>query len=869
MKRESEEMMQGSRNERGASAVAPPVVMVVMSALMLASLTSACTQDAPQLDEERATVKVLWDPTTATLPTPTDLVREQTTGKLALPIDESQTLAEQEWRAWLNTLDGYPQSTTITIPVSGPIDEATLPATIVLVDHERGMRVPVNARYDAEFGAILATPVDEAGQPALLEIGKQYTFGVWGYDSGLSGMEGEPVVADAAFYLARSEQSLLDHVGALPGDTLEERTEAATSLEQVRTAYATSYQLMSQYGITRDQLAAVSSFTVSSSPTYWFDSASGQIPLPNNLLIDRESDTVTLPIRESDNEEARHIKETLSLYDGFSTTGAITVKATDLVDTSDALDPANFRVFRLTENNEVIEHERLERGVLDDGQTMWVKPELAFEPASQYIYVLKKGIRTQEGSEIRTQPIGALLQIGGPLVVDGVSQIGSVNLESANLVEPSREEAFEMLQALERQGVSRDEIALAVPFRTVDAPKYLMSWRAKLYQQNIRTDVVNTISRTPRERGISLFLPNVETVVSGQLTTLEHLDPKTLAMREGQVGEERLVDFVLTIPEDAPKGEPLPVVVFGHGLETSRELLYFIADKLAQNGYAGISMDLALHGNRSVCLRDTDCKGDGSTCDEFHECRNPDGTKGQINTISNPFGNDGPEYPATSGEPFIDLENIQASRDHFIQAVVDLSQLVRVVKGADWNKATGGYLLDDQDIVYLGMSLGGILGANMAVVEPSITTFVLNVPGAGFFEMVENSAAFRSLFDKAIEHRGIREGTDEYFQFENIIRWMLDPVDPVNLSQHMVQRELKYIDPVDGEEKIAPVKRVQIQMAEGDSIVPNITTEILSARSGIEYRLYEPEISNHVFFFLPINEGRRAQNDMIDFFANR
>ena len=85
----------------------------------------------------------------------------------------------------------------------------------------------------------------------------------------------------------------------------------------------------------------------------------------------------------------------------------------------------------------------------------------------------------------------------------------------------------------------------------------------------------------------------------------------------------------------------------------------------------------------------------------------------------------------------------------------------------------------------------------------------------------------------------------------------------------MVQRELKYIDPVDGEEKIAPVKRVQIQMAEGDSIVPNITTEILSARSGIEYRLYEPEISNHVFFFLPINEGRRAQNDMIDFFANR
>ena len=39
--------------------------------------------------------------------------------------------------------------------------------------------------------------------------------------------------------------------------------------------------------------------------------------------------------------------------------------------------------------------------------------------------------------------------------------------------------------------------------------------------------------------------------------------------------------------------------------------------------------------------------------------------------------------------------------------------------------------------------------------------------------------ATESLFDKAIEHRGVREGTDDYFQFENIIRWMLDPVDPV------------------------------------------------------------------------------------------
>ncbi|CAN0546462.1 unnamed protein product, partial [Laminaria digitata] len=357
------------------------------------------------------------------LPTPTDLVRDPTTGTLALPITEELPAAEQEWRAWLNTLDGYPTSSTLTIPMSGPVDEASLPGTVVLVDHERRARVEVDASYNAEFGAIVATPLDDSRQPTLLDPGKRYTFGLWGYDSGLRGAAGEAVVADAAFYFARSERSLLDHTQALPGESAEERAANASALEDVRVSYAASYDLMNAYGVQRDQLATLSSFTVSSAPTYWFDPDSGQVPVPNNLLLDRETDQVHLPIREGDEGEVAHIKEALNRYDGFSTTGAITVTATDFVDPSDATNAENFRVFRITEENELIEHERLRRGVLDDKKTLWVKPELAFEPASRYLYVLKKGIRTEEGREIRTQPLGSLLKMCSPLVVDGVSQV--------------------------------------------------------------------------------------------------------------------------------------------------------------------------------------------------------------------------------------------------------------------------------------------------------------------------------------------------------------------------------------------------------------------------------------------------------------
>ncbi len=137
--------------------------------------------------------------------------------------------------------------------------------------------------------------------------------------------------------------------------------------------------------------------------------------------------------------------------------------------------------------------------------------------------------------------------------------------------------------------------------------------------------------------------------------------------------------------------------------------------------------------------------------------------------------------------------------------------------------------------------------------------------------MMENSPAFSTLYARELADRGIedREG-DAYFRFKQILRWMLDPIDPVNIVQHTVRTQGSYTDPYTGETIELPFKRVMIQMAESDSVVPNITTEILSERMGIDYRLYTPSISNHGFLFDPASgEGRRARNDMIEFFDAR
>jgi len=171
----------------------------------------------------------------------------------------------------------------------------------------------------------------------------------------------------------------------------------------------------------------------------------------------------------------------------------------------------------------------------------------------------------------------------------------------------------------------------------------------------------------------------------------------------------------------------------------------------------------------------------------------------------------------------------------------------------------------------LGMSLGGILGANLAVVEPEIGTYVLNVPGGSFFDMMETSAAFSTLFDEALAERGItaREG-DAYFEFESTIRWVVDPVDPLNVAHHALRDPITWTDPVDGQQRTTPLKRVLVQMAKDDSVVPNTATRLLSERMQLPFVEYTPLISNHAFLFDPTSlEGRRAREDMIQFFDQR
>jgi pimeloyl-ACP methyl ester carboxylesterase len=831
--------------------------------LILAVLCSACAPDLT-LEPSPKTVRALWNPSTGTLPSPTNLVRDNSAQKLALPIDADLPAAEKEFRQYLNFLDGFPLQSTLTVPVSGELAEGTVPPALLMTDRDTLEVVRLDVSIDGPNQVIRAKgrPI-EGGLGASFEPGRTYVYGLVGYETGASGALGEPLIADPAFYFVRSEASLLDHPSAVPGEGRAQKKEVAEALDEIRVDFISLFEVMASRGIPKNQVAVVGEFTTTNRPSVWFDPDASEIPIPNDILRNIITGKVEVPEDAEDDESTQKIKAQYNRHSGFSTSGALVARATGPVDRA-SVSAETVRLFAM-QDGAVVEIVDVARGVLDDGQSIYIKPRLALEDGTFHVAIIS-GV-TVGGALAESQPLAALLRLRANLVEDGKAQVGVLDDESAAKLEPVRLQMAPILDELESRGIFRESISAAIPFTTASAVGYLNGLRNELYQKDIPAEVRNTLEKTPVERGLPIIMRDVQTIVSGDMTILDHLDPATQAFRKDGATVLGSTPFVLTIPESATPGVPIPVVLFGHGLFTSRELAYMIANRLAQAGYAVFSMDFPFHGERTPCTQNLDCKDNG-VCDELGHCILPDGSRGELNSVSSPFPN-GPVWPAVSGAKFVDVEDISSAPDHFAQSVTDLCQALRVIRSVDWAGLSGGYVLDDQDVVYLGMSLGGIMGAILAGVEPDIQSFALNVAGANLFQLLETSRSFVTALETVLDERGIQKNTDEYFAFENALRWLLDPVDPLNVIHHATFTPHEYEDP-DGVMRPFPLKRVIIQMAEGDLVVPNSSSRSLSERADVPLQVYTPLISNHAFLFDPTSlEGARARTAVVEFFDAR
>ncbi len=306
------------------------------------------------------------------------------------------------------------------------------------------------------------------------------------------------------------------------------------------------------------------------------------------------------------------------------------------------------------------------------------------------------------------------------------------------------------------------------------------------------------------------------------------------------------LETLITVPAgNPPMNAGWPVVVFGHGLGSSKESAFAIAGRLAGAGFATVAIDTSAHGSRAVriskdpalgCIGhcfSVDLNGNdvdtGAECDTVAQCQGGEHCGSLTLGKLPPSATTAPQCYA----PFLSPD-LAATRDGIRQTVLDHQRVVKAIQACG-TSGCPGVSFNPNKIYYAGLSLGSIIGTTSAAMSPDIKTAVINVGGVGWADILENTEtlAIRCQLVNGLIDAGILKGdkwngsdmglctTDAWktqpgwATFSTIGRWVLDPADGANFATRLAQ------------------KKLLIQEVVGDTVVPNISTDRLAALTGL------------------------------------
>ena len=173
---------------------------------------------------------------------------------------------------------------------------------------------------------------------------------------------------------------------------------------------------------------------------------------------------------------------------------------------------------------------------------------------------------------------------------------------------------------------------------------------------------------------------------------------------------------------------------------------------------------------------------------------------------------------------FFNLQTMGTTREYFRQSVVDFMQVIRMIKLAH---DEGIYPFDEVDVghrLYLGGSLGGIMGTLFMAVEPEVEVGMLSVPGGGLPNIM-TSRQIGQLLEPLLSLNTSIPVESPVFplflrRFQQTAQWALDSADPINYAP--------YITTPGNQLPGVPLKRILMHEGVVDSVVPNRTTDDLA-----------------------------------------
>jgi hypothetical protein len=285
------------------------------------------------------------------------------------------------------------------------------------------------------------------------------------------------------------------------------------------------------------------------------------------------------------------------------------------------------------------------------------------------------------------------------------------------------------------------------------------------------------------------------------------------------------IPFTVVIPKGSPPAHGWPVIIQQHGLGGQRDTVVGFGEQDAERGFASIGIDAVAHGYRFFdCTPSAPCSQD--TANNFGGTAVPDGfADGTLAGFSVSF--------LTVNLGFFQaFHNFLGIRDNFRQTYVDLMSLVRLLHSHSIDGGLGT-TLDDNNIFYMGHSLGGLMGSGFAPIEPDLKATLLNASGGELTnELFLNSsigAGAQGLVDGILGLDPLN-AEDEFSFSNNLTQSILDPADGVNSAKLL-------LSPVDG----TPRNVIQVEDF-GDQVVPNPSNEALAVATGLQ--LFDPFVQN-------------------------
>lgn len=251
--------------------------------------------------------------------------------------------------------------------------------------------------------------------------------------------------------------------------------------------------------------------------------------------------------------------------------------------------------------------------------------------------------------------------------------------------------------------------------------------------------VADLLTDTPAWQRTTCYADGDRTVCEGTLRLADLLgEDGTLSLDDAPAIVRHLdVPVTLWLP---PGDGPFPVALYGHGLGGDRGEGGGFSRWMAPAGFAVAAIDAPRHGDHPTA-RYTD-----------------------LLTVLDFFG-------VTLGPPGFDALRL---RDDFRAAAWDKLQLTTFLASAP--DLTGDGVPDlDGRVVYVGHSLGGILGPQHLGMDTRIPAAVLSVPGGRVSEIVHTSSTFAPLI-ALMAPPGTTTGTiDRFFP---VLQTAIDPADP-------------------------------------------------------------------------------------------